>query len=159
MGPPGGGNVRKTPLMVAMNGGKGVGMAGGPGDIREGTKPPFREVSNRNPVDAVNLLIEAGANVDAVTPKGESALHLAAFAGKPEIVRALVEGGADLSLKNGDGKTALEVVEAQPPRPPPPTAGALVNDEQPAQPAEIAALLRELMQGNIQASASGGTAQ
>jgi hypothetical protein len=159
MGPPGGGNVRKTPLMVAMNGGKGVGMAGGPGDIREGTKPPFREVSNRNPVDAVNLLIAAGANVDAVTPKGESALHLAAFAGKPEIVRALVEGGADLYLKNGDGKTALEVVEAQPPRPPPPTAGALVNDEQPAQPAEIAALLRELMQGKIQASASGGTAQ
>jgi ankyrin repeat protein len=159
IGPPGGGNVRKTPLMVAMNGGKGVGMAGGPGDIREGTKPPFREVSNRNPVDAVNLLIEAGANLDAVTPKGESALHLAAFAGKPEIVRALAEGGADLYLKNGDGKTALEVVEAQPARPPPPTAGALVDDEQPAQPAEIAALLRELMQGDIQASVSGGTTQ
>ena len=31
----------KTPLMVAMNGGKGVGMAGGPGDIREGAEPPF----------------------------------------------------------------------------------------------------------------------
>ena len=40
-------------LMVAMNGGKGVGMAGGPGDIREGIEPPFREVSNRKPVDAV----------------------------------------------------------------------------------------------------------
>jgi ankyrin repeat protein len=159
MGPPGGGNAGKTPLMVAMNGGKGVGMAGGPGDIREGTKPPFREVSNRNPLDAVKVLIEAGANVNAVTPKGESALHLAAFAGKPEIVRALVEGGADLYLKNGDGKTALEVVEAQPPRPPPPTAGALVDDEQPAQPAEIAALLRELMHGSVQASASGGATQ
>ena len=38
----------KTALMVAMDGGKGVGMAGGPGDIREGIAPPFREVSNRN---------------------------------------------------------------------------------------------------------------
>ena len=47
----------KTALMVAMNGGKGVGMAGGPGDIREGTEPPFREVSNRKPVDAVTLLL------------------------------------------------------------------------------------------------------
>jgi ankyrin repeat protein len=49
----------KTALMVAMDGGKGVGMAGGPGDIREGIAPPFREVSNRNPADAVKLLLEA----------------------------------------------------------------------------------------------------
>jgi hypothetical protein len=59
-GPGANGNVGKTPLMVAMNGGKGVGMAGGPGDIREGTKPPFREEANREPADAVQLLLEAG---------------------------------------------------------------------------------------------------
>ena len=157
--PPGGGNVGKTPLMVAMNGGKGVGMAGGPGDIREGAKPPFREVSNRSPVDAVKLLLEAGANANAVTPAGDSALHLAAFDGKLDIVRALAEGGADLKLKDGAGKTALEVVSNQPPRPPPPTAGALVSDDRPAQPAEVAALLRELMNGNVQASVKGDRAQ
>ena len=72
----------KTALMVAMNGGKGVGMAGGPGDIREGIAPPFREVSNRNPVDAVTLLLEAGADPSAKTPDGDSALHLAALEGK-----------------------------------------------------------------------------
>jgi ankyrin repeat protein len=149
---PAGGNAGKTPLMVAMDGGKGVGMAGGPGDIREGTKPPFREVSNRNPVDAVKLLIEAGAKVDAVTPKGESALHLAASDGKLDLVRALVAGGADLDLKNGEGKTALQVVENQEPRDLP-TAGAQVSFDKPAQPAEVAALLRELMKGGAQASA------
>jgi uncharacterized protein len=158
-GPPGGGNAGKTPLMVAMNGGKGVGMAGGPGDIREGTKPPFREVSNREPVDAVKLLLEAGANPDAVTPAGDSALHWAAFDGKPAIVRALAEGGANLKLKDGSGKTALEVVENQPARPPPITAGAQVDFEQPAQPAEVAALLRELMQGSTQAKVSEGAAK
>ena len=46
-------NAGKTPLMVAMDGGKGVGMAGGPGDIREGAEAPFREKSNRNPLDAM----------------------------------------------------------------------------------------------------------
>lgn len=160
-GPPpmGGGNAGKTPLMVAMNGGKGVGMAGGPGDIREGTKPPFREVSNREPVEAVALLLEAGAKSDAVTPAGDSALHLAAFDGKLAIVRALAAGGADLNLKDGSGKTALEVVSNQAPRPPPPPAGAQVGFEQPAQPTEVAALLRELMNGNVQANAVEGPSQ
>jgi ankyrin repeat protein len=149
-------NAGKTALMVAMDGGKGVGMAGGPGDIREGAKPPFREASNRNPVDAVKLLIEAGANVNAVTPKGESALHLAAFDGKLDVVRVLAAGGADLELKNGEGKTALEVVENQKPRELP-TAGAQVSFDKPAQPTEVAAVLRELMKGSAQASIKAET--
>ncbi len=152
--PPGGGNAGKTPLMVAMNGGKGVGMAGGPGDIREGSKPPFREVSDRDPVHAVQLLLKAGANVNAKTPDGDSALHIAAFAGKLDVVRALAAGGANLNLKDGAGKTALQVVEKQAPRPPPPPAGALVSDEHPAQPAEVAALLRELMHGGDRQAAN-----
>jgi ankyrin repeat protein len=146
----------KTALMVAMNGGKGVGMAGGPGDIREGMAPPFREVSNRNPVDAVKLLLAAGANPDAKTPDGDTALHLAAFAGKLDIVRALVEGGADMNVKDAAGKTALQVVSEQPPRPPPPPAGAQVDGEMPAQPAEVAELLRELARGNVEASNAAG---
>jgi len=155
-GPPpmGPSNVGKTPLMAAMNGGKGVGMSGGPGDIREGTEPPFREISNRNPVAAVKLLLEAGADANAKTPAGDSALHLAAWDGKLEIVRALVEGGADLNLGDGNGKTALQVVEAQKPRPPRPTAGALVDTDKIAQPVEVAALLRELAAGSIQAQAN-----
>jgi len=146
----------RTALMVAMNGGKGVGMAGGPGDIREGIEPPFREVSNRNPVDAVALLLAAGVDPDAKTPDGDTALHLAAFAGKLDIVRALVEGGADMNVKDGAGKTALQVVSEQAPRPPRPTAGALVDSDKIAQPAEVAALLRELAQGSAQANNVAG---
>jgi cytohesin len=147
----------KTALMVAMNGGKGVGMAGGPGDIREGIAPPFREVSNRNPADAVKVLLEAGADPDAKTPDGDTALHLAAFAGKLDIVRTLVEGGADMSVLDAAGKTALQVVSEQKPRPPRPTAGALVDGEMPAQPAEVAELLRDLASGNAQASNVAGS--
>ncbi len=136
----------KTPLMVAMNGGKGVGMAGGPGDIREGVAPPFREKANREPVDAVQVLLAAGANPDAVTADGDSALHMAAKDGKLDIIRALADAGATLDLANGEGKTALEIVDAMEPREPPPTTGAMAGMPQGAQPAEVAALLRELMQ-------------
>jgi hypothetical protein len=149
-------NAGKTPLMIAMDGGKGVGMAGGPGDIREGAAPPFREVSNRNPLDAMQVLIDAGANVNAKTPAGDSALHIAAFAGKLDVVRLLAKNGADLNQKDGAGLTALQVVEKQPPRPPPPTSGALAGEKQGAQPTEVAALLRELMHGNVQANLAEG---
>lgn len=148
--------VGRTPVMVAMNGGKGVGMAGGPGDIREGREPPFREPSNREPADAVKLLLDAGANPDATTPDGESALHLAAKAGKLDIIRALADAGATLDLPNGDGKTALEIVEAMPPRKPPPETGALAGLPQGAQPEEVAELLRELMRENGSAQAGLG---
>jgi uncharacterized protein len=155
-------HVGKTPLMVAMDGGKGVGMAGGPGDIREGRLPPFREEANREPADAVRLLLEAGADPDSVTPdKGESALHLAAKDGKLDIIRLLADAGARLDLENAEGETALAVVEKMPPREPPPLAGALAGVPQGAQPAEVAELLRELMNGEMSAQAglSGGDAR
>ena len=151
--------VGRTPLMVAMNGGKGVGMAGGPGDIREGLKPPFREEANREPLDAMRIILDAGADPDAVTPDGESALHLAAKDGKLDEIRLLADAGATLDLPNGDGETALEVVDAMEPREPPPTTGAQAGIEQGAQPAEVAVLLRELMgldPANAQASNAGG---
>lgn len=145
MGPGGNMHAGKTPLMVAMDGGKGVGMAGGPGDIREGAEPPFREEANREPADAARLLLEAGADADAVTPDGDAALHMAAKDGKLDIVQVLADAGATLDLPNGEGETALEIVEKMPPREPPPLTGALAGQEQGAQPAEVAALLRELM--------------
>ena len=159
-GPDGGGpgpkTAGKTPLMVALNGGKGVGMAGGPGDIREGTEPPFREVSNRNPADAVQALVKAGADVNAKSDEGDTALHLAAFDGKLSLVRALVAVGANLDAKDAAGLTALQVVEKQPARPPRVTVGAATDFDEHAQPKEVAALLRELKQGAAQANLAGG---
>jgi hypothetical protein len=107
----------------------------------------------------MRLLLEAGADPDAVTPEGgDSALHMAAKDGLSEIVALLAEFGATLDLKNGEGKTALDIVEAQEPREDQPTAGALVDRRVRAQPAEIAAQLRELM-GMAPAQASLQEAQ
>ena len=66
-------------------------------------------------------------------------------------------GGADVNVKDSSGKTALQVVSEQKPRPPRPTAGALVDGEMPAQPAEVAELLKQLASGNVQASNAAGS--
>jgi ankyrin repeat protein len=154
--------IGRTPLMVAMFGGKGVGMAGGPGDIREGRAPPFREEGNRDPAAAVKLLLDAGADPDALSDNDLAAIHLAAEEGKLDIIRLLADAGADLEIQAGNGKTALRIVEGMEPREPPPLTGAMAGRDQGAQPAEVAALLRELMgldTSTAQASAAGGTAE
>ncbi|HUQ51614.1 MAG TPA: ankyrin repeat domain-containing protein, partial [Gammaproteobacteria bacterium] len=97
-----GDNTGLTPLMVALNGGKGQLMDGGPGDIREGKIGIFREPGDREPADAVRVLLEAGANPNAVTLKGDSALHIAAHDGRLGPIRELVAHGASVKLRNKD---------------------------------------------------------
>lgn len=109
------GNQGKSALMVAITGGKGVGVAGGPNDLRYGL-PEFRETANRKPFDAVKVLLEAGANVNVADPKGATALHIAANTGELNIVRALVAKGAELNAKNMDDQTPLEFVRKAEPR-------------------------------------------
>ncbi len=44
-------------------------------------------------------------------PCRETALHYASFKGHTETVKALLEKGADVNVKNGRGKTAFHVAE------------------------------------------------
>jgi ankyrin repeat protein len=134
------GNVGRTALMMAINGGKGVGVAGGPNDLRYGL-PEFREVANRDTLDAVNVLLEAGADPNVADPKQETALHIAAKALHPGIVRALVAKGAALDAKDKDGLTALQAVEKM--EAPKATPGFYFKEPL-MQPAEMVALLQDL---------------
>ncbi|HEY9182926.1 MAG TPA: ankyrin repeat domain-containing protein, partial [Gammaproteobacteria bacterium] len=140
---PFGDNTGLTPLMVALNGGKGQLMDGGPGDIREGTVGIWREPGNRDPADAVRVLLEAGADPDAVNPKGDSALHIAAHDGRLGPIRELVAGGASVELRNKDGLTALELVETMEPRKLSALAEMIGLFDDGAQPAETAEFLRQ----------------
>ena len=142
---PFGDNTGLTPLMAAVNGGKGLLMAGGPGDIRESKLGVWREPGNRNPADAVRLLLEAGANPNAVNPKGDTALHMAAHDGRLEVLRELVAGGADVDARNAAGQTALELVETMKPRVLNPIAEMVGIFDDGARPAETAAYLRALL--------------
>ncbi|HET7609939.1 MAG TPA: ankyrin repeat domain-containing protein, partial [Gammaproteobacteria bacterium] len=134
-----------TPLMVAINGGKGLLMAGGPGDIRESKVGIWREPGDRDPANAVKLLLEAGANPNAVSLKGDTALHIAAHDGKLGPLRELVAGGADVDARNKDGKTALQLVETMKPRVLDPIAEMVGIFDDGAQPAETSAYLRKLL--------------
>ena len=96
-----------------MNGGKGVGMAGGPGDIRENETAPFREDIDRKPANAVRVLLEGGADPNRPTSGESTLLHDAARARNLEIIRALAEHGAKLDALNGSGLTALDVAEGR----------------------------------------------
>jgi ankyrin repeat protein len=167
MGAPEGG---RSPLVAAMNGGKGVGMAGGPGDIRENETAPFREITDREPANAVRVLLEGGADANRPTSGGSTLLHDAARARSLEMIRALAEHGAKLDALNGAGLTALDVAEGRRGEgrgggggrgrgfgPPgglgPPGAG---NDGPTNE--DVAALLRELMQAQGVAIVEHGVA-
>ena len=52
--------------------------------------------------------IEAGSNLDEKEPiMGSTPLLTAAFFGKTEIAKALIEAGADINLQNNEGSTPL----------------------------------------------------
>ena len=140
----------KSALMAAITGGKGVGVAGGPNDLRYGP-PPFREPASRDPAAAVGLLLAAGADVQARMANGESALHLAAKALHPGIVRALVAAGAALDAQDKDGLTPQQAVARM--EAPQPVPGFHFVPPL-AQPQEMSLLLQELA-GSVLASNGG----
>jgi ankyrin repeat protein len=111
-------NVGRTPIMVAINGGRGAAFAAGPGFDRLGP-PPFRETSNREPADAIRVLLAAGANPNVKAPDGSSLLHQAVAARQVPIIRDLVAAGAKLDAVNKDNLTPLLLAEKPEPPPPP----------------------------------------
>ncbi|MBI4266338.1 MAG: ankyrin repeat domain-containing protein [Acidobacteria bacterium] len=106
----GNGNMYRQPIFVAMTGGRGASFGAGPGFSREGP-PPWREPGSRKPIEAVRLLLEAGADPNAWGPDGAVPLHGAADRGDLDMIRLLAEKGADLNYYNRDGYTALGLVE------------------------------------------------
>jgi hypothetical protein len=59
-------------------------------------------------VEAIELLIERGANVNAVNRDGATPLLVAAFLGQKKAVETLVEKGAQLNAANVRGETPLD---------------------------------------------------
>ncbi len=137
-------NIGKTPVMAAIKGGLGAPIAGGPGFTRIGP-PEFREPGNRDPLEAIKLLLAAGADPNAKAPDGSTPLHLAVQELQVPIIRTLVAAGAKLDAVNKDNLTPLLLAE-KPKKPDPLDMG----DQDVYKPKhnskeEVIASLRELM--------------
>ena len=138
-------NAGRTPLMVAMKGGQGAPIQGGPGYIRTGP-PPFREPGSRDPLEAVKLLLAAGANPNAKAPDGSTPLHQAVQEQHVAMIRELAAAGGLLNAVNKDNLTPLGLAEKQKKAAPPPSNGAPpTHKDKKDSPAEVVAALRELM--------------
>ena len=73
---------------------------------RGGTPLIWAAVGGR--AEAVELLIERGADVNAAGPDGGTALHGAAFLGHEKAVEVLIRGGAKVNAVNKGGSTPLD---------------------------------------------------
>lgn len=138
-------NVGKTPIMVAMVGGRGANFAAGPGFGRIGL-PPFREPGSRDPVEALELLLKAGANPNFKAPDGATPLHQAVQARQVPLIRALAAAGAKFDATNKENLTPLQLAE----KPEPAGRGAANQDPDVYQIKrntrdEVIAAVRELM--------------
>jgi len=64
-------------------------------------------------LDAARLLVELGADVNAVGENKWTALHGAAYTGADEMVQFLVEKGAKVNLKDAFGQTPYSIAAGQ----------------------------------------------
>jgi ankyrin repeat protein len=137
-------NAGKTPLMAAIKGGQGAPIAGGPGFTRIGP-PIFREPGNRDPLEALKLLLAAGADANAKAGDGSTPLHQAVQESHVGMIRALAAAGGKLDAVNKDNLTPLLLAEA-PKKPDPSDMGDLdVYKPKRDSKEEVVAALRELM--------------
>lgn len=72
----------------------------------------LRRFEREHPASITRLLLENGADIDAVDQCGDTALHYAIRCGRKKIVRMLLAFGADISIKARNGKTALQMARA-----------------------------------------------
>jgi ankyrin repeat protein len=89
-----------TPFMAAA----GLGRATYTPREPRGIRSPTAE-------QAVKVLLEAGANINAVNEADFTALHGAAFRGLNEVVQYLVEHGADINARDFKGRTPYRLAE------------------------------------------------
>ncbi len=81
-------------------------LAAGLGTAEQDTTGRYK--TEAQAIDAIDLLLEKGLDINATDSRGRTALHGAALQGFDDIVAALAERGADLTVADEDGHTPLD---------------------------------------------------
>ena len=97
-----------------------------------GTLAPGEEAGTEDEaLEAVRLLLDLGADINAVDDNGETAMHGAAYKSLPGMVQLLADHGADVEVwnrKNKYGWTPLQIAQGYRPgnfKPAPATIAAI----------------------------------
>lgn len=77
-------------------------------DINKPGWTPLHYAATGGNVEIMQLLLDAHAYIDAASPNGSTPLMMAAMYGTPSAVKLLLEAGADSTLKNSLGLTAID---------------------------------------------------
>lgn len=109
-------NWGRTPLMIASDRGRDSCVelllkAGADCDdkFNDGHETPLYFASARNHPSTVSVLLAAGASVDSASNDGWTPLMEATHFGYSAVVRLLLDGGANIELKNIHGQTAFDI--------------------------------------------------
>jgi len=93
-------NDGTTPLMVAAGLGRSTFSPG----LKQGRRSPTAEA-------AVQILLDAGGNINAVNEAEFTALHGAAFRGLNDVIQVLVDRGANINARDFRGRTPYRLAE------------------------------------------------
>lgn len=97
------------------------------GSIGRDGRSPFLYSAGANAIDAMRLLIKNGANVNELPIAfGKAAIHIASINNKPEMIKLLIEHGADIDLLSSSKQTPLKFCITQ--RPPAIEAAKILLD-------------------------------
>jgi uncharacterized protein len=77
-------------------------------DVNKPGWTPLHYAATKGHLEVIRLLLDESAYIDATSPNGTTPLMMAARYGTPEAVKLLLEAGADPSLKNSLGLSALD---------------------------------------------------
>jgi ankyrin repeat protein len=67
-----------------------------------------RKKTDGDTIEAIQMLLDKGVDINAQDSRGQTALHGAAFWGKDQVVEFLVKKGAKIELKDKKGFTAID---------------------------------------------------
>lgn len=70
---------------------------------------PLHYASSRGHLDIAQFLLANGAIVDSLSPVNTTPLMMAVQSGNEQLVKLLLDKGADIQLRNGNGLTAIDI--------------------------------------------------
>lgn len=80
-------------------------------DVNKTGWTPLHYAATNGHLAIIQLLIETHAYIDAESPNGTTPLMMAAHYGTPQAVRLLLDEGADPTLKNQQGLSAIDFAQ------------------------------------------------